>query len=57
MGDKRVRVDIMIGRSLAMCVLFAMWYFVLVLENKKLCLGRMCGSVHGVHVSVLLCVV
>ena len=30
------------------CVLFPMWYFVLVLENRKLGLYRMCGSVPGV---------
>ena len=39
-----------------MCVLSAMWYFVLVLENRKLCLGRMCGSVPGVGCEcIVLC--
>ena len=38
------------------CVLFAIWYFVLVLENRRLCLGRMCGSVPGVGCEcIVLC--
>ena len=37
-----------------MCVLFAMRYFVLLLENRKLCLGRMCGSV-PCSVCVVVC--
>ena len=42
-----------------MCILFDRWYIVLVLENRRLCLGTMCGSMFGagceciVHCSVL----
>ena len=43
-----VRVVIVIVWSEGMCVLFAMWCFVLMLENRRLCLGKMCGSVPGV---------
>ena len=36
--------------------LFAMWYFVLVLENRKLSVGMMCGSVPGVGCEcIVLC--
>ena len=44
------------GGQREVCVLFAMPYFVLVLENRKLCLGRMRGSVPGVGCeSIVLC--
>ena len=37
-------------------MVFAMWYFVLMLENRKLCLRRMCGSVSGVGCEcIVLC--
>ena len=35
------------GGQRELCELFAMWYFVPVLENRRLCMGRMCGSVEG----------
>ena len=54
-GVRRVGV-IMIGRwSEEVCALIAM-YFVLVLENRRLCLGRMCSSVTGVGCEcIVLC--
>ena len=48
-GVKSVRVVIMIGRwSEGVCLLFALWYFLLALDSRKLCLERMYGIVPGV---------
>ena len=59
MGVRRVRVVfIMIGRwsEGSVCTVRHV-DFVLVLENRRLCLGRMCGSEIVWEVSVLFCVV
>ena len=43
------------GGQRGVCGLFAMWYFILMLENRRLCLGRICDSVPEVGYELVYC--